>query len=375
MKLSVIILNYKVPHYLCLCVNSVLQATQDIASEVIVVDNNSQDQSMTLLKTHFPEVKQIVNSTNLGFAKANNKAVKQAKGEYICILNPDTIVTETCFKHLLTFIERQPSAGAVGCRLIDGKGHFLPESKRRVPTPKIALQKLLGRSQYYYQNNITETETGQTDVLVGAFMLLERKRYIKIGGFDERYFMYGEDIDFSYQLQQLGLQNYYVGSEICLHFKGESTRKNKDYYQRFFGAMILFYDKYYNNRLMSFSLKLVLKLAQRFATNRKSPTPTTSIKKAYIITSSPDRFASLEPKFTTLKFIKPTAELDFKPTPKSCVIIDLNEVSPQLILRKMVSWRTLNLSYRFLVSATNHLVGSDSSETQGEAINLFYDNI
>lgn len=375
MKLSVIILNYKVPHYLCLCVNSVLKATQDITAEVIVVDNNSQDQSMTLLKTHFPQVKQIVNSTNLGFAKANNKAVKQANGEYICILNPDTIVSETCFKQLLTFIENQPNAGAVSCRLIDGKGHFLPESKRRIPTPKIALQKLLGRSHYYYQNNITETETGQTDILVGAFMLLERKHYIKIGGFDERYFMYGEDIDFSYQLQQLGLQNYYVGSEICLHFKGESTLKNKAYYQRFFGAMILFYDKYYNNRLMSFSLKLVFNLAQRFTSNRKSTIRSTPNQKAYIISTSPQRFTALEAKYTSLKFIKPTPELDFNPTSKSCIIIDLNEVSQQLILIKMVSWRKLNLSYRFLVSATNHIVGSDSSESQGEAINLFYDNI
>ncbi len=216
MKLSVVILNYNVKFFLELCLKSVEQAITSIDAEIIVVDNDSLDGSCDMVKQKFPLVRLISNQDNVGFAKANNEGVKAAKGEYICILNPDTVVAEDTFVQLLEFAESKPDLGAIGCKLIDGSGKFLPESKRNVPVVKVALQKIFGNGKNYYANHINVNEIGKVDVLVGAFMLMKKDTYNQVNGFDEDYFMYGEDIDLSYKLLHSGFHNYYYGETTCI---------------------------------------------------------------------------------------------------------------------------------------------------------------
>jgi GT2 family glycosyltransferase len=207
MQLSVIILNYNVRYFLEQCVLSVQSALQNIDSEIIVVDNNSKDESCDMIKSRFPEILLIENRANLGFPKGNNIGVAQAKGEYICILNPDTVVAEDTFEKVLSFAKSKKELGIVGCKLIDGTGNFLPESKRGIPTPWVAFTKIFGLYKIfpnsdlfnkYYAQHLSENETGAIEILVGAFMVMKRELYNELGGFDENCFMYSDDIDLSY---------------------------------------------------------------------------------------------------------------------------------------------------------------------------------
>lgn len=250
MKLSVVILNYNVRYFLELCLKSVEASLGNINSEIIVVDNNSPDGSCSMLKRLFPEVLLIENKSNTGFSKGNNIGVEQAKGEYICILNPDTVVAEDTFTKLLKFAESKEQLGIVGCRLIDGSGAYLPESKRNIPSPLISFKKIFGYDKQYYANGLTQRDIGNVDILVGAFMLMKRDVYNEINGFDEDYFMYGEDIDISYRVLKKGYHNYYFGKTTIIHFKGESTPKDKVYVQRFYNAMRIFYKKHFKKNLI-----------------------------------------------------------------------------------------------------------------------------
>lgn len=250
MKLSVVILNYNVRYFLELCLKSVEAATKSIDAEVIVVDNNSSDDSCSMVKELFPEVILIENKTNFGFSKGNNIGVAEAKGDFICILNPDTVIGEDTFIQLLAYADNMPRLGVLGCRLIDGSGHYLPESKRNVPVPKVSFNKIFGSGQSYYASHLGETDIGPVDVLVGAFMLLKRDLYNQMNGFDEDYFMYGEDIDVSYRILKAGYKNQYYGKQTIIHFKGESTPKNKYYRKRFYEAMKIFYNKHFKNNIV-----------------------------------------------------------------------------------------------------------------------------
>ena len=191
MQLSVIILNYNVRYFLELCVLSVQKAIQNIDAEIIVVDNNSSDDSCAMMAARFPNIKLIENKTNFGFPKGNNIGVDQAKGEYICILNPDTVVVEDTFEKILNTKNWQLNTGIIGCKLIDGTGNFLPESKRGVPTPWVAFTKIFGLYKIsnvfgkYYAQHLAENQSGKVDILVGAFMVMRRGLYLEIGGFDE----------------------------------------------------------------------------------------------------------------------------------------------------------------------------------------------
>ena len=264
MTLSVVILNYNVRYFLELCLSSVQQAIQGIDAEIIVVDNNSCDDSCEMVREKFPKVKLIQNKENFGFAKGNNIGVGAAKGEFICILNPDTVIPEHIFRDMLSFAEDKPKLGALGCRLIDGSGKFLPESKRNLPTIKIALGKLMGSSKGYYADQLTNDATGRVDILVGAFIFMRRSVYREAGGFDEAYFMYGEDIDLSYSLQKLGYENWYKGDLKVIHYKGESSPKDRTYLKRFYGAMLVFYKKHFRpNMLFSLAVKIGLFLLSR----------------------------------------------------------------------------------------------------------------
>jgi len=228
-----------------LCLKSVAAAITSIEAEIIVVDNNSSDDSCEMMKELFPSVRLIENKENIGFSKANNQGVAVAKGTYVCILNPDTVIAEDTFSKLLSFSDSKDKIGIVSCKLIDGAGRFLPESKRNVPTRLVAIKKLIGLSKDYYVSNIKESGIGKSPVFVGAFMLLKKSLYDEVGGFDERYFMYGEDIDLSYSVLRAGYDNYYYGKTTVIHYKGESTLKNEVYAKRFYGAMQLFYKKYF----------------------------------------------------------------------------------------------------------------------------------
>ena len=250
MKLSVIIVNYNVTQLLRSCLLSLQKYIQEIEYEVIVIDNASTDSSWSDLIPEFPNVHFISSEINGGFSKANNQAIQTAKGEYILLLNPDTEFEGFYMKELLDFAGSQPSFGCLGVRMHDAEGNFLPESKRSVPDMFNSFEKLFTNfkkngSKSYYRNDIEENAVAEVEVMTGAFLLIKKEVYEKIGGLDEAYFMYGEDIDLCYTFLRNGYKNFYYGKVSILHHKGESTIRNDVYLRRFYGAMQIFIDKYY----------------------------------------------------------------------------------------------------------------------------------
>ena len=231
------------------------KACKNIEAEIIVVDNASTDGSRSFLEARFSNVKFIWNETNLGFSKANNLGLKFTTGEYTLFLNPDTIVPEDCFEKCIDFFETHADCGAIGVKMIDGSGNFLKESKRSFPTPAASFYKLTGLHKLfpthkkfaaYYAGHLSESNTASVEVLSGAFMMVSDKMLKRVKGFDEDFFMYGEDIDLSYRIKKTGFKNYFFADTTIIHFKGESTQKNNpEYAARFYGAMKLFVQKHY----------------------------------------------------------------------------------------------------------------------------------
>ena len=269
--LSVIIVNYNVEYFLEQCLNSVIMASEKLNVEVFVVDNNSIDGSVKMLKKKFPSVLLIENKKNYGFSKANNQAIEKAQGRNILLLNPDTVVEESTFKKVVDFMDENPDAGGLGVRMVDGKGNFLPESKRGLPTPKVAFFKIFGLSKLfpksklfgsYHLGYLNEHEINQVDVLSGAFLLFKKEVSDKIGMLDEAFFMYGEDIDFSYRITQGGYHNYYYPETSIIHYKGESTKKSSvNYVFIFYKAMVIFAQKHFsknNAKIFSFAIHLAI---------------------------------------------------------------------------------------------------------------------
>ncbi len=262
MQLSVIIVNYNVKHFLEQCLCSVQKAIADIAAEVIIVDNNSSDNSIEYLKLSFEGFIFIANKENVGFAKACNQGLAIAKGKYILFLNPDTIVPEDCFQKCISFFEVNETAGALGVKMLDGKGNFLKESKRSFPSPLTSLYKLFGLSRLFpksklfskfHLGHLNENENHEVDVLAGAFMMIKKEVLEKTGSFDEVFFMYGEDVDLSYRIQKEGYKNYYLAETSIIHFKGESTRKGSmNYVKMFYNAMSVFVRKHYGSARAGF---------------------------------------------------------------------------------------------------------------------------
>lgn len=253
MELSVIIVSFNVRDYLKQCLVSVKKASENIDSEIFVVDNNSNDDSCILVEQEFPEIILIKNKVNSGFSAANNQAIKLAKGRFVLILNPDTIIEENTFTGCIRFMNDHPDAGALGVRMVDGEGRFLPESKRAFPTPKTAFFKIFGLSflfpesrlfNRYYLSHIDSFETSVTEVISGAFMFIRGETLRKTGLLDEEFFMYGEDIDLSYRLLQTGYNNYYFPGTRIIHFKGRSTcRDNVTDILYFYKAMRIYIRK------------------------------------------------------------------------------------------------------------------------------------
>ena len=268
MKLSVIIVNYKVKHYLEQCLRSVAEASRGIAVEVIVVDNASGDGSVEYLRERFPDVTIIASEENLGFARANNLAIRNSHGQYVLLLNPDTIVAEDTFRDFIGFMDSTPDAGGCGAYMLHTDGSFAPESRRGLPTPFVAFCKMSGLASLfpksrtfgrYYMRYLNENEVNRIEIMSGAFMFLRRDALDKAGLLDEDFFMYGEDIDLSYRILKAGYNNYFLPSRI-LHYKGESTVKSSyRYVHTFYRAMELFFNKHYAH--YSILLSLPIKLA------------------------------------------------------------------------------------------------------------------
>lgn len=257
MQLSIIIVNYNVKYFLEHCLLSVFRACEGLKAEVFVVDNASSDGSVAMVQARFPQAILLANTNNVGFAKANNQAVAMAKGEYILYLNPDTILPEDCLQKCYAYMQAHPQAGALGCRLVDGKGAFLPESKRGFPSAAVAFYKISGlsglfprsrRFNQYHLGYLAEHETHSVDVLVGCFMFCRKSVIDQVGSFDETYFMYGEDIDLSYRIKQAGFENVYFPETTVIHYKGESTKKGSlNYVRMFYQAMIIFAKKHFSS--------------------------------------------------------------------------------------------------------------------------------
>lgn len=270
-KISVIIVNYNVKYFLEQCLRSVRAATTGMEAEVFVVDNNSTDGSVDYLRPKFPEVRFVENADNVGFARANNQAIKECVGEYVLLLNPDTVIGEESLRTLCYFMDEHPATGGIGVKMLDAHGMFLPESKRSFPSPWVSFCKMFGLSKMFPRSHtfsrysldyLDKEKQHSVEVLSGAFMLLRHEALDKIGLLDEAFFMYGEDIDLSYRMVLGGYKNLYIPERI-LHYKGESTQPgDMKYVKAFYGAMLIFFRKYYpqSGPLAGFFIRLAVML-------------------------------------------------------------------------------------------------------------------
>lgn len=260
-NVSVIIVSYKVRYYIEQCLNSVLRSVPD--AQIFVVDNNSQDGSVEYIQQKFPAITVIANQENAGFGRANNIALAQATGEYVLFLNPDTIVAENTIPGCMEFMQTHPQAGAIGVRMLYANGQFAQESRRSLPTPMVSfwhmtgLGKLFPHSRLFAKYHLTylnEQDICRIEVISGAYMFARREALIKTGGFDESFFMYGEDIDLSYRILQQGYTNWYLPLPI-IHYKGESTNKTSYSYAKvFYNAMLIFFNKHFHKYSRVFAL-------------------------------------------------------------------------------------------------------------------------
>lgn len=265
-ELSIIVVNYNVKDFLENALLSIKKAIIGIDAEIIVVDNASEDGSVEMIRQKFPDVKLIANNENVGFARANNQALKLARGKYIVLINPDTIVQEDTFKSLISFLESHPDCGMVGCKILNPDGTLQLACRRSFPTPWVAFTKMVGlsslfpKSKIFAKYNLTyldPNEITEVDAVSGSFMMIRREVYEQVGGLDEDFFMYGEDIDWCYRIKKSGWKIYYVPSTQIIHFKGESTRRSSvDEIRVFYDAMKIFVKKHYKEFAL---LGLILK--------------------------------------------------------------------------------------------------------------------
>ena len=390
MQLSVIILNYKVRYFLEICVLSVQNALSQIDGEIIVVDNNSQDGSCEMMKQRFPNVTIIQNNDNIGFPKGNNIGVAHAKGEYICILNPDTVVAEDTFSKIVAFAKEQKKLGIIGCKLIDGAGKFLPESKRGVPTPWVAFTKIVGLYKLfpksklfgkYYAGHLAENQTGKVDILVGAFMVMKRELYLEVGGFDEKCFMYSDDVDLSYVVAKAGKDNYYFHDTTIIHYKGESTIKDGTYMKRFQEAMNFFYNKHFStDGLQSLFFTFFMKVGIVFFSFIKKFQGQPKLKTAPIHFELFSSSAEMATKLTAvlqnkvsyhyLKTEKEVISCLNKSVVGSEIILDNESISFQECIAVLESSVNKGLTFKIIPKNANFLIGSNNSNERGEIIKM-----
>lgn len=377
MQLSVIILNYNVRYFLELCVLSVQNALEHIDGEIIVVDNNSSDNSCSMMKQRFPNVKLIENKVNSGFPKGNNIGVIQAKGEYICILNPDTVVAEDTFTKVLAFAKKQKDLGIIGVKLIDGTGNFLPESKRGTPTPWVAFTKIMGLYRLfpkafgkYYARHLSENETGKVEILVGAFMIMQRDLYNQIGGFDENCFMYSDDVDLSYMVLKKGKSNFYFHETSVIHYKGESTIKDGTYMKRSQEAMNFFYKKHFQ---VPFFFSIFMRIGIVFFSLVKmfKGKPKSKSSPANYILISEDEIlkGKLENQFQKPVKLQDLSQTFSKNIPAE-IIFDQNYLDFKTIIEAFERNKNKGFTFKIIPKSADFIVGSNSSSDRGEVIKI-----
>ncbi len=372
MKYSIIILNYNVKYFVDACLQSVQKAIAGKDAEIIVADNHSTDGSKAYLSGKHPNIKFLWFSENYGFAKAYNKAVAEAKGEYILILNPDTLVSENILDVFQKFADQHPGFGILGGKMIDGTGHFLPESKRGVPTPIVAFSKLTNLYKYfpfapfnqYYAGHLSAEQAGKVPVLTGALMFMRKDTYEEVGGFDERYFMYGEDIDLSYTILKSGKQNYYVPTAKIVHFKGESSQKDAAYYHNFLRTTFQFYSKHFRSfpvqeTLMRWFFKIWLKLRKK----KGESLPQIKLSVTYFI-GTEQNYETLSKLFSGLQFASSIPE---HLPEKTRLIFDTSQFSFFEIIHMMENYEAY---YRFYFPERGLLLGSDYKDRVGEVFVL-----
>jgi GT2 family glycosyltransferase len=378
MQLSVIILNYNVRYFLELCVLSVQNSIQNLDAEIIVIDNNSQDDSCEMMKQRFPNVKLIENTENSGFPKGNNIGVSEAQGEYICILNPDTVIAEDTFTKVLAFAKKQNDLGIIGCKLIDGTGNFLPESKRGTPTPFVAFTKITGLYKIfpqtfgkYYAQHLSENETGKVEILVGAFMLMKRELYLEIGGFDEDCFMYSDDIDLSYMALKKGKSNYYFHETAVIHYKGESTVKDGIYMKRNQQAMNFFFKKHFR---VSFFFTVFMKMGILFFSVVKlfqwKPKPKSNPENFILISNDEILRKKLENQLGKRVEIQNVSFPFLKNSSATEIIFDQNYLDFGAIITALEANKNKGFTFKIIPKSSHFMLGSNSSFDRGEVVEI-----
>jgi GT2 family glycosyltransferase len=371
-KISVVIVNYNARYFLKNCISSVLKSAGLSDIEIIVVDNNSADDSCMMLKKDFPAIKLIQNKQNTGFSKANNQGVAAASGEYILVLNPDTVLSSQTIQQVYEFSRKTDNIGALGVQFIDGSGCFLPECKRNFPGPKVAALKILGFSNTYYAHQIEQGAISQVDILTGAFMFIKKAVFEKVEGFDEDFFMYGEDIDLSYRIAQAGYKNYYLGSEVILHYKGESTSRDPMYFRNFYGAMHIFYKKHYKTNfivsgLMDRMVDAMVLINSRSLKNAEKP-ENKCVNWVYL-GNNEMVYAKLLNKFTGAsgsmihEISKKTMEVDM-------LFFDSAYLTFSEIIIYLAQQKGPSFAKRIIAEDGSFYIGSDTSDGKGEVVLL-----
>jgi len=371
-EVSVIIVNYNALFFLKNCLESVFAATKGLDTEVIVVDNDSSDGSCRMLKEYYPDVQRICNVENLGFSRANNQAAALARGEFLLILNPDTILAENTLWDIMAWFQSHPEAGAAGVSFIDGKGSFLPECKRNFPTLRVALLKVFGLAGGYYSNALGPGDKGPVDVLTGAFMFMRRSLYEELNGFDEDFFMYGEDIDLSYRILQAGYRNYYLGDNTAIHFKGESTIKDSSYYRNFYGALRIFYNKHYHGNVLSRLLLPLLVEAMvllRSCTGRNGKNPVVTCRRFVYLGQRKEVLDSLFQAFPGANGVMITdpAAID---TGADTLFLDSANISFREMIRLTGEPGLRHMAKRLVSKDGSYCLGSDSPDSRGRVFQI-----
>lgn len=373
---------------------SVQSALLHLDAEIIVVDNNSSDDSVLMMKERFPTVKLIQNAENLGFPKGNNVGVAVARGDYVCILNPDTVVAEDTFVKVLAFAERQNTCGIVGVKLIDGAGNFLPESKRGVPTPWVAFTKIVGLYRIfphykwskqlfgkYYAQHLNENESGPVSILVGAFMVLKRDLYTKLKGFDENCFMYSDDIDLSYRALLAGKSNFYFHETTVIHYKGESTIKDASYMKRFQEAMTFFYQKHFKVSFLfhffmqvGISFFLFIKMLQGSSADKwqqkQAPDGYILFSKNKMLANKLASILQNNVVFHDITSEKMVISFTEKSKKRVEIILDSEHMTFKECISFLESARNKGFTFKILPKSANFLIGSNNSNSRGEIIEI-----
>lgn len=374
LDISVVIVNYNSSYFLQLCLDALALSLRDYKSETIVIDNQSNDDSCQVVKDKYSWVKLIENATNDGFGKANNKGIALAQGRYILLLNPDTIIQKETLLQSIKILERGDKNAAVGVKMLDGGGHFLPESKRGLPIPEVAFYKAFGfaklfphskRFARYYLGHLSSNEQAEVEVLAGAYMMCDGKILKESKGFDEDFFMYGEDIDLSYRITQKGYKIFYSPEFPIIHFKGESAGRDALWAKRFYDAMHLFSQKHFSHQgwLWTKILDLGIRVRKAMSSNEvmKEEKTDCSTLDVLVITSKPD--ADKWEAFTNnFKSVSLQQDLDASLEHFNAVLF-LPDVEPS----RMIKLMNENAGGKqFFFATKDYVLTSPSSSSQGE---------